>query len=186
MFEARVPRINGEPLTDERPQAQKKSGRLDEEKPAEPLKYFYAAGLPGPYQNPPLMVDYDADIVFKPWRDMLFESLLRVKGLRDLLTYETCMIQRNIEDALEIQNPICQYQLRDVVYIHNQIVRHSKDIYCKGYEVAQKKDERLIAMEDSDDEGRKKRDSDEESVSEDGPPEDEMCPVKSIMKLLGN
>jgi hypothetical protein len=191
MLEARAPRINDDPPSDER--AGKKAGRLDEERPAEPLKYFYAAGMPGKYEASDVItgrVEYD-DLLFQKWRQRIFEGLLAIRGLKDLQTYETSLIQRNIEDALELQNPICQYQLRDVVYIHNQIVRNAEHIYCKGYEGArQRRMDGQAAneiLEEGSDEGDDKAgDSGSDAGSSADEGGDDICPVKQIMHLLGN
>ena len=71
----------------------------------------------------------------RKWRHEIFSKLRALKTPQDMLNFDTCMIQRNVEDALEQTNPVCSIQLRTIIYVHNQLVSYAKKakIYLEDY-----------------------------------------------------
>lgn len=163
----------------------------------QPLRFFYSAAMPGA-ERPPLdvqqMFDYDA---LRPWRDEVFKRLLALKSKKDMQNFDTSMVQRTVEDALEQTNQVCQVQIRTIVYVHNQLVKFGRNndvrktniIYLDGFRNKGKSggrdkvevDGEKVAEASDEEAGSGGEDSDSDEVYD-----HEMCPLKMIMESLGN
>ena len=51
-------------------------------------------------------------------------ELQRHKSKEELANFNQVLVQRTIEEAMELTNPICTVQLRNIVYVHNQLVKY--------------------------------------------------------------
>lgn len=51
-------------------------------------------------------------------------KLQQHKSKEEIANFNQVLVQRTIEEAMELTNPICTIQLRNIVYVHNQLVRY--------------------------------------------------------------
>lgn len=68
------------------------------------------------------------------WRQKIMSKLRQHKSKEELASFNQVLVQRTIEEAMELTNPICTIQLRNIVYVHNQLVKHRPPIHIRDFQ----------------------------------------------------
>ena len=56
------------------------------------------------------------------------------KSKEEIANFNQVLVQRTIEEAMELANPICTVQLRNIVYVHNQLVKYGDKISIRDFQ----------------------------------------------------